>query len=162
MPLEVFCSQRTTLTSGGFSCGTGISYPSLLPRAISSLPKAQRSRRWTMARRSLIVPCLGIFLCQFSIFTLYKCFTKPLLNFLSRNMYIHRELVAKGALTPFFVPAYLQLYVDDPLKCSSIPLSKSRGFGLLILEALVGTLIAEWAIHLQGRRFFSRHSLPLL
>ena len=40
-PLEVFCGQKTTLIGGGFSCGTGLSYPSLLPRAILSSPKAQ-------------------------------------------------------------------------------------------------------------------------
>ena len=33
--------QMTTLIGGGFSCGIGIFYHSLLPRAISSSPKAQ-------------------------------------------------------------------------------------------------------------------------
>ena len=56
-PLEVFCGQKTTLTSGGFSCGRGLSYPSLLPRAISSLSKAHCSRRWMVARGSLTMPC---------------------------------------------------------------------------------------------------------
>ena len=106
-PLEVFCGKRTTLTGGGFSCGTGLSCPSLLPRAISSLPKAHSSKKWTVARRSLIVPCSGISLCQLSTFTISKCFTKPFLNFSSCNMYVHCELIAKGALAPFFVPSYL-------------------------------------------------------
>ena len=47
-------------------------------------------------------------------------------------------------------------------RSSSIPLSRSRGLGLLILEALVGTSIAEWATHLQERRLFYPRSLPLL
>ena len=57
--------------------------------------------------RSLTVSCLGISLCQLSNSSLCKCFTKPLLNFSSRNRYVHRKLIAKDALASFFVPAYL-------------------------------------------------------
>ena len=135
-PLEVFCGQRTTLTGGGFSCGTGLSYPSLLPRAISNSPKAQSSRRWTVARRSLTMPYSSISLCQLSIFTFSKCFTKPFLNFSSCNRCVYCELVAKDALASIFVRTYLQSYVDDSSEVFIYTSEQVERFGSSFLRGI--------------------------
>ena len=109
-----------------------------------------------MANKSLTVSCSGISFCQLSISNLCKCFTEPLLNFSSRNrlprMHSHPSLS---------LPTCSRMWTIPP-KSSFIPLSRSRGLDLLILEAMVGTSIAEWATHLHEKRLFYCHSLPLL
>ena len=58
--------------------------------------------------------CLFYFLNCHSIFYYHNChlcILLPLLSF-SFSMYVHRELVHKGAVLPAFAPAYFDTYFD--------------------------------------------------
>ena len=83
-----------------------------------------------MANRSLTVSFSDISCCELSNSSLYKCFIKPLLHFSSCNRYVYCELVAKDALASFFVPTYLQPYVDDFSKVFIYISEQVERFGL--------------------------------
>ena len=111
-PRREFFGSKTTLTSGGFSFGTGHSYLSLLARLHQNSQRARSLGRWMVAPRLSIVAFTGIPLSHF-----FSSFFPCLLNLLSNtsmcNKYIIFGLIAKKALGLHFLPAYLQSYIDD-------------------------------------------------
>ena len=110
MPLGEFFGPKTTLTSGGFFTRTGHSCPFSLLRLHPSLQRARSSGIWKVAPRLSIVSFINTLSHFISSFSL--CLLNLLSNTFMHNKYIHHELVGKYALGVYFIPTYLQLYMD--------------------------------------------------
>ena len=130
MPRREFFGPKTTLTSGGFFSGTVHSCPSLLPKLLPSLRRVQSSGRWMVASTLSIATFIGTPLSHF-FSSFFFCLSNLLLNTSMHNRYIHLELVAKDALGLYFVPAYLQSYVDNSFKVFMYSAAHMSTFGAL-------------------------------